>query len=103
VEAAQAQGDREPHVSPGQLLVDDAHQPGLGDGVHVGIVPQRSDAEGVVLVEDVPQHRPGGDHVGRVGHAVELGPGGPQHLRRELVGRVLDGAVLFGKTDLDVD
>jgi hypothetical protein len=103
VEGGEPQGDREPHVAPGELFVDDGHEAGLRDGVHLGVVHERSETQLVVLLEDLPQHRVGRDRVGRVDHAVELRAGRAHDLFCELVRHVADGAVLFGKIQLDVD
>jgi hypothetical protein len=103
VEPGEPQGDREPHVAPGELLVDDGHEAGLRKGLHLGVVHERSQAQLVVLLEDLPQRRIGRDHVGRVDHAVELRAGRAHDLRGELVRQVADCTVLFGQIQLDVD
>jgi hypothetical protein len=95
--------DRQPDIPPGQLLVDDGLKPSLLHGSQVRVGRDPSDVEGSVLLENLPEDRARSNHVGRIGHAIELNPRGSQHLLRKPVGGVANGELPIRKPDLYVD
>ena len=103
-EVGDAQADGEAGVAPAHLLGDDVAQAAAlyrrQVAVEIGV---RLEAEGAVLVEDVPQNRLRGDDVGWVGQGIELPAGGPQYLRGELVHHVANGPLFGGQLDVEID
>jgi hypothetical protein len=104
VKTGDAQADGQAGVPPSELFVQDgAHAGALDRGEIPRLGLEVCQPQLAMLLEHLPERRPGRAHVRRIGEPVELFSGGAQDLLGKLVRRVLDRSLGFVESQLDVD